>query len=203
MFPTDNLPDDYLQLIRSLEEFYLQSDDPIQQSGFGGGAERWREEREPILNAVQASGDFLDLSCANGYLLECLMAWAAPRNIQLIPYGVDLGPRLIALARRRLPGFADHFFVANAWDWQPPRQFQYVYTLHDNVPEAYLTRYVQRLYDKVIAPGGRLILGAYGSRSRQLQPKDVEACLKQMGFSIVGTAWGGNPRMAQFAWVDK
>jgi hypothetical protein len=203
MVLSDNLPDDYLQLIRSLEEYYLQSDDPIRQSGFGGGAERWREEREPILNAVQASGDFLDMSCANGYLLECLMAWASSRSLQLIPYGVDIGPRLIALARQRFPSFADHFFVANAWDWQPPRQFQYVYTLHDNVPETYLARYVQRLYDNVVASGGRLILGAYGSRSRQLPPKDVEAFLNLSGFSVTGSAWGGNPRMAHVAWVDK
>jgi hypothetical protein len=30
-------------------------------------------EREPILTAIDSGGDILDIGCANGYLLECLM----------------------------------------------------------------------------------------------------------------------------------
>ncbi len=69
------LPRDFVRRIESLEEAYLRSDDPIRQSGFGGGAERWRAERGPILEAVEGDGDLLDIGCANGYLLECLVAW--------------------------------------------------------------------------------------------------------------------------------
>ena len=61
---------------RALEDAYLRSDDPIRQSGFGGGAERWRAERSPILEAVDGDGDLLDIGCANGYLAECLVEWA-------------------------------------------------------------------------------------------------------------------------------
>jgi hypothetical protein len=69
-----DLPPDFLNRARSLEASYLQTDDPIRQSGFGGGSERWRAERSPILNAIESDGDMLDIGCANGYLLECLVA---------------------------------------------------------------------------------------------------------------------------------
>jgi hypothetical protein len=68
------LPEAFLRDLKALELAYLKSDDPIEQSSFGGGKERWRAEREPILEAIAASGDLLDVGCANGYLLECLVA---------------------------------------------------------------------------------------------------------------------------------
>ncbi len=64
-------------------------------------------------------GELLDTSCANGYLLECLVAWGRKRGVSLIPYGLDQGARLIELARRRQTHLADHFFIGNAWDWSP------------------------------------------------------------------------------------
>jgi hypothetical protein len=36
------LPDYFLAEMRELERVYLTQDDPIKQSGFYGGAERWR-----------------------------------------------------------------------------------------------------------------------------------------------------------------
>jgi len=106
---TTLLPSEFLVRVRSLEDAYLASDDPIEQSDFHGGAVRWRAEREPILQVVETDGSFLDIGCANGYLLECLVRWAHERRIELEPFGVDIGPRLIAAARRRLQGFRDNF----------------------------------------------------------------------------------------------
>ena len=104
------------------------SDNPIRQSGFSGGDERWRREREPILEALrEPGGDFLDVCCANGYLLECLVKWAHDRGLDVVPFGIDQGSRLIEVARKRVPHFAGHFRVANAWDWKPPRRYRYVY----------------------------------------------------------------------------
>src|SRR2546426_5525017 len=134
-----DIPPDFLAHIRSLEDAYLAHDDPILQSGFGGGPGRWRGEREPILEAINgdpsaglgAGSNFLDIGCANGYLLECLVLWGRERGLSLVPYGVDIGPKLIEVAKRRLPQFAENFCVANAWDWRPGRRFRYVYILHD------------------------------------------------------------------------
>lgn len=199
----EGLPQEFVERLRALEPAYLQSDDPIRQSGFGGGAIRWRQEREPILDAITAAGDLLDIGCANGYLLECLCDWAKDRGIALTPYGVDLGEGLIALARERFPEYAGSFFVANAWDWEPPRRFRYVYTLYDCVPESFLAEYVRRLLDRVAAPGGRLTVGAYGSRSRQILPLDVGTFLTEAGFTVSGQSQGGDPLMTRFAWIDK
>lgn len=197
------LPPEFLESLVALEEDYLRSDDPIAGSGFHGGAERWEEERRPILEAVHGSGDFLDVGCANGYLLECLVGWAAADGMTLIPHGVDAGPRLVAAARRRLPRFAANLHEGNAWDWEPPRRYHYVYSLWDCVPEEFLGHYVGRLFDRFVEPGGRLILGAYGSRSRGLPPFDVGGFLTAVGLPPVGHTTGGNPPVAGFAWVDR
>ncbi|MFN8495074.1 MAG: class I SAM-dependent methyltransferase [Caldilineaceae bacterium] len=199
----DQLPAAYQHLLDALESPYLQEADPIRQSGFGGGAVRWRAEREPILDAINGDGDLLDVGCANGYLLECLVQWGRERGLTLTPYGVDLGQGLIALARQRQPQFANHFFVGNGWTWTPPRQFRFVYALYDSVPEDYLGEYVRRLLTRMVAPGGRLIIGAYGSRSRQLAPFNVATFLQAAGFGLAGSSQGGDPVIARFAWIDK
>src|SRR5437764_202255 len=122
------LPPAFLKGVDALADAYLSHSDPVRQSGFGGGAERWRSEREPILDYIHHSGSLIDVGCANGHLLECLVAWGRERGLSLDPYGVDHSARLIALAQQRLPRWADHFFVGNAWEWTPPRRFDFVYS---------------------------------------------------------------------------
>ena len=199
---TRDLPTDFLEDLRRLERSFLESDDPIRQSGFGGGPERWRQERGPILEAIEADGEILDVGCANGYLLECLVSWGRERGIALVPFGLDFGPGLIELARQRLSDYGDHFFVGNAWTWQPPRRFRYVYSLYDCVPEQHAADYVRRLAERFVAPGGRLILGAYGSRSKNEPPYDVADLIRRAGLTVAGTAAGGEPAITAFAWCE-
>lgn len=196
------LPDDFLERLRELEAHYLAADDPIVGSGFHGGAERWEAERRPILDAVDRDGHLIDVGCANGHLLECLVEWAAADGMALVPHGVDIGPGLVEAARRRLPRHAANLHVGNAWEWEPPRRYDFVYALWDCVPEAYLGAYVGRLLDRFVAPGGRLILGAYGSRSRGTPPFDVAAFLGEMGLDVAGSTAAGDPTTVAFAWVD-
>jgi SAM-dependent methyltransferase len=198
-----DLPPAFLQQVASLEGAYLSHDDPIRQSGFGGGAERWRAERGPILEAVTGDGDFLDVGCANGYLAECLVAWAGERGIGLTPHGIDLGPRLIAEAQRRLPQFAANFHVANGWDWRPGRRFRYVYTLSDCVPQEMLRQYAGRLLCRLVEPHGRLIVGSYGSRSRATPPLPIAETLASYGYAVAGQTTGGQPPVTTFAWIDR
>ena len=199
---TTLLPPEFLARVRALEDAYLASDDPIEQSGFHGGPIRWRAEREPILDAVEGDGSFLDVGCANGYLLECLMRWAGEREHRMEPFGVDIGPRLIEAARERLPQFVANFWVADASDWRPPRRFRYVYTLADCVPASSLREYVFRLLERAVQPGGRLIVGSYGSRSRAEPPLDIAGVLESFGLEGAGRASGGDPPITAFAWVD-
>lgn len=202
MAPHDALPRAFVARLDELERSYLRSDDPIRQSGFGGGPERWRREREPILDAVERGGDLLDVGCANGYLLECLVRWGCERGLAIVPHGVDVGAGLIDLARRRLPHFTANLHVGNAWDWVPPRRYGHVYSVHDCVPLEYLAEYVERLVNDYVEPGGRLIVGAYGSRSRAVEPFDVASFLASMGLRVSGASSGGDPPVTRFAWVD-
>jgi len=203
MITERELPPEFIRQLESLEASYLAEDDPIRQSGFSGGAARWRAERGPILDAIKTDGDVLDVGCANGYLLECLVKWGHERGLALEPYGLNCGPRLIERAKRRLPDYRANFYVGNAWDWEPPRRFRYVYTLYDCVPLAFLEEYVERVLTRMVGVGGRVIVGAYGSRSRGVPAFDIEGFLESHGFSVAGTAVGGEPPITAFAWLDE
>src|SRR5262249_40579412 len=145
----------------------------------------------------------MDVGCANGFLLECLVRWGRERGLTLVPYGIDVGPRLIELAQRRLPQFAGHFLVGNGWDRQPLPPSRHLYAPYGGVPTDYLADYVRRLLAWAVAPGGRLIVGAYGSRSRHQEPFDVAGFLRSQGFAVSRTSQGGRPICSRFAWVDK
>jgi SAM-dependent methyltransferase len=188
---------------RVLEEEYLRHDDPIRQSGFGGGAERWRAERAPILDAVDRDGDLLDVGCANGYLLECLVAWARERGRAIVPYGVDFSKKFVTLARRRMTAYASHFWGENAWEWTPPRRFRFVYALLDSVPAELMGEYARRLFDRCVESEGRMIAGHYGSRHRNEAPVDVAALLTSARLPVSGSATGGDPVITRFAWTDR
>ena len=118
------------------EEHYLASDDPRRQSGFGGDEERWEAARRPIAEAVDHDGSFLDVGCANGYLLESIVRWSEHR---LEPYGLDFSPRL-----------------------------------------------VERLLERAVAPGGRLIVCGYGSPRSGIPAHPVRRILR---------AWGSEPEL--------
>ena len=195
------LPEQFLAKLRDLESSYLAETDLIKQSGFHGGEVRWRQDRGLILDAVDRDGDFLDVGCANGYLVQCLSEWAREKSITLIPYGVDQGPRLIELARKRLPQYASHFWVGNAWDWIPPRRFRYVYTLTDLVPETFLRDYLVLVLQHYVEEDGFLIVGAYGITSKNVPAQDVTSLLKGFGLPVVGNATCGDLPVSHVAWT--
>src|SRR5687767_2146321 len=103
-----------------LESAYLTGQHPWQQSGFGlhsnRTAEQWEACRRPIADCLDKSGTFLDIGCANGYLLECVVRWARESGIEITPYGLDLSDKLVALAQDRLPEYARYMSVGNAWN---------------------------------------------------------------------------------------
>jgi SAM-dependent methyltransferase len=202
IMPGEPLPSHFRNHLTELERRYLAEVDPARQSGFSGGAARWYAERSPILAALPGSCELLDVGCANGYLLECLMRWGVDLGLTLVPFGLDCGTGLIELARKRMPKYADHFFVGNAWDWSPPRSFACVYSLFDCVPRECFGPYLKRLLELFVAPGGRLIIGAYGNRSRGEARAPIDSLLTEVGMIVTGTASGGSPEMTRLAWVD-
>jgi len=196
------LPARFLERLAQLEALYLLKGDPLMRSGFGGGPERWRREREPILDAIDSDGAFLDIGCANGCLLESLMEWARERGLHLTPHGLDAGRQLVHEARQRLPGYVENFHVGNVWDWVPARRYKYVYMTWDCVPVYFLGATLRRVLREFVAPGGRLIIGSYGSRSRNVPPFDVAPFLASLGLRVAGRSAGGEPRITSFVWID-
>jgi hypothetical protein len=201
MNPKPKLPEPFLKSLKDLESAYLAQTDPAKQSGFHGGDERWRTERGLILKAVDSDGDFLDIGCANGYLVECLAEWAKALGITLDPYGVDQGSGLIELAKTRYPHHASHFWVGNAWDWTPPKRFHYVYTMIDFVPEDLLKDYITRLANLYVADPGILIVGDYKSMSTQQPASDMSALLAELGLPVAGEARIGELPNTHIAWT--
>ena len=76
---------------------YLSADTPWGQSGKSGDAQGWEYARSLLADAVDRDGTFLDVGCASGYLMECIVRWS-PHRIE--PYGLEISPELAELARR-------------------------------------------------------------------------------------------------------
>jgi SAM-dependent methyltransferase len=146
----------------TLESAYITHTEPWRQSGMSGPEERWISLRKPVADCIDRSGSFLDIGCANGYLLECCLRWTAERSIAIDPYGLDVSSKLLDLARQRLPQYPDHFFLGNGFYWQPPRRFDFVRTELVYVPGELEREYAVRLLQNVVAPGGRLLVANYG-----------------------------------------
>lgn len=146
---------------RVLETAYISHEEPWRQSGMSGPADRWASLRRPVADCIERSGSFLDIGCANGYLLECCVRWTAHRGLKVDAFGLDISEKLIALARRRLAQWADRFYVANAYLWRPPRRFDYVRTELVYVPAEHERDYVRHLLENYLNPGGTLLVANY------------------------------------------
>ncbi len=145
------------------EAKYLAGTNPRQQSGFGRDARDWERFRCPVVEPIDRDGTFLDIGCANGLLMESVVAWARERGYRIEPSGLDISERLAELARRRLPQWRDRIFVGNALFWEPPAPFDFVRTELVYVPPLRRREYAERLLERVVAPEGRLIICSYGS----------------------------------------
>ncbi len=138
--------------------------------------------------------------------MESLADWARARGFTIEPYGLDLSPRIAALARARYPAWADRVYVGNAINWEPPRRFDFIGTELVYVPEHRHRDFVERLLDRVSAPGGRLIVCGYGS-SRAPTPaaEMVGDTLRSRGFVVAGEAEAADLNGVVFtriAWID-
>jgi hypothetical protein len=91
--------------------------------------------------------------------------------------------------------------------WEPQRRFDFARTELVYVPEERRRAFVARLLERVIAPGGRLVLCSYGS-SRRPAPlvEPIGDQLRGWGFAVVGEADAADPEngvlVTRIAWVD-
>jgi hypothetical protein len=101
-------------LLRLLEPIYLNGETPQEGSGFSGSIQDWTSYHAHIVEAVERDGTFLDVGCANGFLMECMVDWCAARGVAIEPYGMDISPAIAERARERLPQWADRIWVGDA-----------------------------------------------------------------------------------------
>jgi hypothetical protein len=204
--PRDDDSDYYDETRALLERAYLTAEDPRGSSGYRGDEVRWERARRPILSAVDHDGTFLDVGCANGLPMESVAAWAAEDGFRVEPYDLDLIESLAALARRRLPHWADRIFTGNVMSWRPPLRFDFVSTNLEYVPPEHRRGLVGRLIGEYLLPGGRLVLCSYGS-SRRPTPKAVPVgkILRGWGYQVAGEAEGVDTNGVVFtrvAWTN-
>jgi SAM-dependent methyltransferase len=121
---------------------YLAAATPWEGSGKQGTRDDWEYARSHVADAIDRDGRFLDVGCANGFLLECVPRWTPHR---LEPYGLDIIPELVDLARSRLPELRDRLFVGNVMEWEPPNRFTYVRTGLEYVPAMRRGELLERL----------------------------------------------------------
>jgi len=174
----------FTSLQHELYDTYLLHDEPWKQSGFSGPEERWIACRKPIADCIEKSGTFLDIGCANGYLLECILKWTAEKNISITPYGLDLSEKLIELAKQRLPKYTQNIYTGNGWLWHNPIRFDFVRTEIVYVPEQLHRQYIERLIDTYLADEGKLLLTEYRSRKDPTSEPWIDQKLKKWGINI-------------------
>jgi hypothetical protein len=182
-----------LQTPSDFERAYLGTDDPRAQSGFHGSAERWEAARRPIVEAIDRDGTFLDVGCANGLLMESVVAWS---DCEIEPYGLDFAPGLVAITKERLPWWADRIWLGDAATWTPPFRFDFVHT-----------RIELGSLDRLRDFGRRLIVSSDGSFRRPGSPRSepVTERLRGLGFEVAGELYRRSDEHQveiAVAWVD-
>jgi SAM-dependent methyltransferase len=191
------------EVAKVLVPAYLAANDPRAQSGFSSDETRWEEARRPLLQAVERSGTFLDIGCANGYLMECLHRWAEIEGLALEVYGVEISPELADLARRRLPQWQARIWTGNAYDFEPPMRFDFVRTGLEYVAPSRRQELVRRLLTRYLHPGGRLIIGMQ-TEIRTERP--IDEAVSEWGNVIAGRIERphSDPRAVRRAlWIDR
>lgn len=174
----------FLDGIETYPKVYVQKDTPWQQSGFSGPEERWVACRKPIADCMGSDGTFLDIGCANGYLIECVLKWTAERGVHITPFGLDIFDGIAEMARARLPEHAGRIFTANAFDWHPAQRFDYVRTELVYVPEELQTGFVRRLQKEFLRPAGRLLPCEYRGRSQVCSGPWIDEHISNLGFNV-------------------
>jgi 2-polyprenyl-3-methyl-5-hydroxy-6-metoxy-1,4-benzoquinol methylase len=157
-----------------------------------------------IVDGIDRHGTFLDAGCANGLLMESVREWAAERGHRIEPYGVDLAPGLVALARSRLPHWADRIETGNAIDYRPAdrRRFTFVHVLLDLVPVARRGDLLRHALEALVAPGGRLLASHYqGDGGTDLTAAEH---VRALGFPVTGESRCRDPHSASTtAWLEQ
>jgi len=163
---------------------YLAADNPYAQAGHGGDAVTWEASRGFIAEAIHRSGTFLDVGCASGILMESVQRWGVAKSLSIEPYGLDIVPEFVELARSRLPHWADRIYLGNIRTWRPAgERFDFVLLRPLYAPPGRRADMMGHVLAHVLKPGGRLIV-LVGTEEVDL--RRVEVDITAHGFVVHG-----------------
>ena len=179
---------------------YLAAETAEAGSGHSGTPEDWEYSRGILVEAIpRQRATFLDVGCANGLLME-----SVNRCTGAEPYGLDIAHELVELARTRYPQWAERIAVGNALDWEPTLRFDVVRTGLEYVPSPRRRELVGHLLDRVVAPGGRLVIGKFNEEAARCSLAEEVA---SWGFRVAGRAerpHRSEPSLAyRVFWIDR
>jgi SAM-dependent methyltransferase len=192
----------HARVLAIIEPAYIAATTERMGSGHSGSQEDWDASRIIIMEAVQSSGTFLDVGCANGLLMASVKSWANERGLDVECYGVDISHSLAEVARQRYPQWRERIWTANADGWEPPIRFDMVRTGLEYVPYGDRRAYVRHLFDHVVAARGRLIIGKNNENRGEM---GIAESLRTWGWSDVREARRphAHPEVeATVVWVD-
>lgn len=178
-----------------IEPAYLAADTPWGGSGKTGDASTWERSRSLLADAIDRDGSFLDVGCANGYLMESLAGWTSHA---IEPYGVDISPALVAVARDRLPAWADRIWVGNARWWDPPQRFTFIRTGLEYAPPGRRLELVAHL----LGYCDRLLIGVYNEQANERVTEDL---VRSWGLRVAGRSDRQHPEASmryRCLWID-
>lgn len=177
------------QTREQLERAYLEAQTGPGGAGCSYGEDGWATARHPLLNGFASSGPWLDVGCANGYLLQTLPEWAREYGLNVEPHGLELIPTVAELARAGLPHLRNRIWTGDVMRWEPPKRFTTVTTMDDPVPPELFGALIKRLLEGFVVRGGRVIVSSYASSAADRAPcVDVAKALSSLGFVVLGEA---------------
>lgn len=183
---------------------YLTANNPYAQAGHNGDASTWEAARGFIAQALHRSGSFLDAGCANGLLMETVQRWGLIKQLCIEPYGLDIVPEFVEVARRRLPQWAERIYIGNIRAWQPPHEgFDFVLIRPEYAPVHRGCDMVAHVLNRVLKPNGRLIVFV---GTEEVELRGVEARISSEGFTVHGRVEIPHPQdsrvVRRLFWID-
>lgn len=136
--------------------------------------------------------------------VESVRRWGAAKELSIEPYGLDIVPEFVALARPRLSHWADRIWVGNIRAWRTVgERFDLALIRPEYAPPGRLGDLVGHMLGHVLKPDGCLIVFV---GTEEVASRTVEAGVVESGFAVHGRVEVPHPKDGRVVrrpfWID-